>query len=249
MIHSTITGIERVSPTTVSIRFPWESAVLPGQFIMVWIPGLGEIPISLSHTGELKGITIKSFGPTSEALTKMKEGDRIFFRGPYGRPFTQVKGKILVVGGGSGMAGLLPLINSDTVGVVSARTKDELLFVDRFLEGNVIKVTDDGSAGIKGIAVDGLKGLDLQKFTKMYICGPELMLRSVYRYIREIDVDAEFSLERLMKCGIGVCDSCSIDGYQLCRDGPTFSKKQISGMHEFGAFKLTESGKRIALPK
>lgn len=245
MMNSTVEEVEKVTPTTVTIRFRWDYKVLPGQFIMVWIPGTGEIPISLSHLDDIKGITVKSFGPTSTALTEIRKGDRIFFRGPYGNTFRKSSGPILVIGGGSGTAGLLPLINQDAYGLVSARTSGELLFADRFSSDKVTLATDDGSAGIKGFAVDALKRMDLSKFSHLYVCGPELMLKSIYDFVKDIEVNVDYSLERTMKCGIGICDSCSINGFQLCRDGPVFTEKQISQMSEFGNTRLTESGKRV----
>ncbi len=247
MMNSTVKEVETLTPTTVAIRFPWDTEVLPGQFIMVWIPGKGEIPISLSHLESLKGITVKRYGPTSTAVTELKEGDRIFFRGPYGNTFRESSGRKLIIGGGSGMAGLLPLIDKSAFGLVSARTSNELLFADRFSQGQVTLATDDGSEGIKGFAVDALKEMDLSEFSHLYICGPELMLKSVFDHISSLDIKADFSLERTMKCGVGICDSCSIDGFQLCRDGPVFTEKQISGMSEFGKFRLTESGRRVRL--
>ena len=247
MINKQIENVERATPSTVILRFRWGEQVQPGQFIMVWIPGTGEIPISLSHLGDLKGITVKAYGSASTALTEMKKGDRLFFRGPYGNSFRISKGPSLIVGGGSGMAGLLPLIDNSAYGVVSAKTSEELLFVDRFSQGNVRVVTDDGSAGIKGFAVDGLKTLDLSNFSTMYVCGPELMLKSVLDYVRDKEIDVQFSLERMMKCGIGVYDSCSIDGYQLCRDGPVFGKSLLSSMEEFGKYRLSDSGFRLKL--
>lgn len=246
-MHSVIEEVEQVTPTTVTIRFRWAAHVLPGQFIMIWMPGTGEIPISLSHLGELKGITVKRYGKTSTALTEAKPGDRLFFRGPYGNTFRKSRGKALIIGGGTGMAGLLPLIDGESYGIVSARTSEELLFSGKFENNQVIKVTDDGSAGIRGFAVEGLKTLDINEFTMAYVCGPELMLKSILDYLRDKPLDADFSLERTMKCGIGVCDSCSIDGYQLCRDGPVFSKNRLDKLEEFGSYRLTESGTRVRI--
>ena len=247
MMNSVVKEVEQVTPTTVTIRFPWDEEVLPGQFIMVWIPGTGEIPISLSHLGPMKGITVKKYGPTSTILTEVGEGERIFFRGPYGNTFRKASGPKLIIGGGSGMAGLLPLIDEKAKGLVSARTSQELLFADRFRVGHVTLATDGGSAGVKGYAVDALKQMDLSGFSHIYVCGPELMLKSIYDYIREKGIKADFSLERTMKCGVGICDSCSIDGLQLCKDGPVFTETQISTMSEFGKYRLTESGKRVRL--
>ena len=82
MLKSRVTRIERQTPTVVTLFFNWDQKVLPGQFIMVWAPGIGEVPMSLSHTGDEKAITIKSYGPTTEAIIKIREGDYIFFRGP-----------------------------------------------------------------------------------------------------------------------------------------------------------------------
>lgn len=247
MIHSIIERVDRETPTTVTILFPWEHEVLPGHFIMVWIPGVGEIPISLSYTGKTKGITVKNFGPTSTAVTGLKAGDRLFFRGPYGNTFRKGQRNTLIVGGGSGMAGLLPLITPQSHGVVSARTKNELLFADRFSPEKLTVVTDDGSLGIKGFTVEGLKHLDLDSFSMMYVCGPELMLKSVLDYIASRGIDADFSLERHMKCGIGVCDSCSMDGLQLCTQGPVLSKAELLRSMEFGRERLSISGKRVKL--
>lgn len=245
MIRSMVTRIERQTPTVVTLFFNWDQKVLPGQFVMVWAPGIGEVPMSLSHTDGEKGITIKSYGPTTEAIIKTKEGEYIFFRGPYGKPFTQSQGKKLMIGGGSGMASLRPLIDKDSYGVISARNKSEILFSSLFDPGKATIMTDDGSAGRKGYPVDALKEMDLGTFDMIYVCGPEVMLNTVFQYVKDMDCSVEFSLERLMKCGIGVCDSCSISGFQLCRDGPVFDLVILKGMEEFGRWKLTESGKRV----
>jgi len=247
MIKSRVTRIERQTPTVVTLFFKWDQKVLPGQFIMVWAPGVGEVPMSLSHTDGEKGITIKSYGPTTEAIIKTKKDEYIFFRGPYGKPFVQSHGKKLIIGGGSGMASLRPLIDMDSYGVISARNKSEILFPSLFSLGKAVIMTDDGTAGKKGYPVDALKEMDLNKFDMIYVCGPEMMLNTVFQYIRDKGCKAEFSLERLMKCGIGVCDSCSISGFQLCRDGPVFDLNTLNNMEEFGRWKLTESGRRVKI--
>ncbi|EQD52866.1 dihydroorotate dehydrogenase electron transfer subunit, partial [mine drainage metagenome] len=235
MIHAEIIRKEKLSPTVSALYFHWNAKVLPGQFVMVWAPGTGEIPMSLSHLGREKAFTIKNYGQTSDRLINLEAGDRIFFRGPYGRPFSPVKEKALLIGGGSGMASLHPLIKRNAFGLIAARTRDELLFMDEFEPGKVIATTDDGSFGVKGNALAGLKQLDLETFDKIYACGPEIMLFSVYNYLKDKKVDAELSLERTMKCGVGVCDSCSINGFQLCVDGPTFTMDQLRYMNEFGS--------------
>ncbi|MCG7841496.1 MAG: hypothetical protein MIO87_06225, partial [Methanomassiliicoccales archaeon] len=69
----------------VTLRFDWEAPAAPGQFLMVWIPGVDEVPMSLSYLGARKGITVKNVGEATEALTSMKVGDEFVVRGPYGR--------------------------------------------------------------------------------------------------------------------------------------------------------------------
>ena len=245
MITALIKRKERKTPTVETIYFEWDDKILPGQFVMIWVPGVGEIPMSISHIGVEKAFTVKNYGPTSAAIQALIPGSRLFFRGPYGRPFQTVSGRILLIGGGSGMASLHPLINGRSFGLVAARTKEELLFADEFKEENLIITTDDGSEGIKGNVIEGLKKIDLKKFDMIYVCGPEVMLYNAYLYFRKMRVNAQFSLERTMKCGIGICDSCSIGGFQLCRDGPVFFIKELEEMQEFGNFKLTHSGKRV----
>ena len=245
MIHADITRKEKLSPTVSTLYFHWDADVKPGQFVMVWAPGTGEIPMSLSHIGKEKAFTVKNYGPTSDMLIKLEPGQKIYFRGPYGRPFSVVNGKTLLIGGGSGMAALHPLINRNAFGLIAARTREEILFMNEFEAGNVRVTTDDGSFGIKGNVLAGLENLDVDAFDMIYACGPEIMLYNLYKYLKEKKVNAELSLERLMKCGIGVCDSCSINGFQLCRDGPTFTMNQLQYMNEFGTEKLTFSGTRV----
>ena len=145
------------------------------------------------------------------------------------------------------MASLHPLISRNAFGLIAARTREEILFMDEFEDGKVRVTTDDGSFGVKGNVLAGLKDLDIYSFDMIYACGPEIMLYNLYKYLKDKKVDAELSLERLMKCGVGVCDSCSINGFQLCRDGPTFTMEQLRYMNEFGAEKLTFSGTRVSL--
>ncbi len=220
----------------------------PGQFIMVWVPGVGEIPLSLSTIkGRRKSITVKRYGIVSQALLKYKPGDRIFLRGPYGTGFTLTEERNLIIGGGSGMAALRPLINDKSFGMVSAKTGDELLFTHEFKENSIMIMTDDGSSGLKGFPSDYLESVDIDQFARIYACGPELMLKALYHKLKDSRPDAEFSMERIMKCGIGICDSCSIDGRQICVDGPVVRVGEINPDGEFGHQKLDISGRRIEI--
>lgn len=244
MITAIVKSVKKETPTVSTLYFNWEANIVPGQFIMVWVPGVGEIPMSLSHIGKIKAVTVKNYGVVSDAILGLGPGNRIYFRGPYGNGFSKPGKFNLLIGGGSGMASLCPLISENSFGLVSAKTSDELLFTDRFNKDRVLRVTDDGSSGLSGYPVDHLRKLKLDDFEKIYVCGPEIMLKTVFDYIREKRPDTEISLERTMKCGIGVCDSCSIDGRQLCIEGPVFRAEEIDPDGEFGHEKLTFSGKR-----
>lgn len=90
-----------------------------------------------------------------------------------------------------------------------------------------------------------MREIDLEAFEMIYVCGPERMIKSIVDFVSNRNINMELSLERNMKCGIGICDSCSIDGFQLCTDGPTFKLSTVLTMKEFGRTKLAESGKRI----
>ncbi len=235
------------TPTVVSFYFTWQKAVEPGQFVMVWVPGLGEVPMSLSRTGDEKCITIKAYGESTRKLCESRVGDSIHLRGPYGRPFTKTNGRKLLIGGGSGMASLRSLIDGDSVGLGAARSGDEILFEDEFANGNFIAATEDGSKGVKGIITDAMDTLNFNDFDMIYVCGPERMLKAIYDKLKNSRLKVEFSLERSMKCGIGICDSCSINGFQVCLDGPTFTMDELKGMDEFGTTKLLASGRRVKI--
>ncbi len=235
------------TPTVASLYFKWDARVLPGQFIMVWVPDLGEVPMSLSKTGKEKCITVKAYGESTGKLAKTEVGELITLRGPYGKPFKKSGGDILLIGGGSGMASLRPLINRRSTGIIASRTPEELLFSEEFNADKRIEVTEDGRKGIKGIVLDGMDMVNPEDFSMIYVCGPERMLKAVYDKIKDKNVNAQFSLERSMKCGIGLCDSCSVNGYQVCVDGPVFDMNQLRDMTEFGTSKLLASGKRVKI--
>lgn len=243
--HLMVNEKVKETPTVFSIYFDWDVNILPGQFVMVWVPGFSEVPMTVASVKDKKCITVKVYGKTTEKLSQIEKGDLLYIRGPYGKPFTFNNGEKLLIGGGSGMASLRSLIDEKSTGIIASKTGDELLFEDEFLPGRTICVTEDGSSGIKGLATEGIKAVDLKKFDAIYVCGPEMMMKSIFEILKDTDLNVEFSFERSMKCGIGLCDSCSIDGLQVCKDGPTFNMNQVRAMYEFGRTKLLSSGKRI----
>lgn len=227
---------------------------VPGQFVMVWVPGVDEFPMSVSYSGERFGFTYQIVGEGTKALATMKTGDKVGIRGPYGRGFS-IRGKrMLVVGGGAGMAPLGLLIEeaaghgASVSAVIGARTSKELLFEKRSAaaKARILVSTDDGSKGFKGLATELATDLITKEaFDSMCACGPERMIVGLLGISRKESIPMQASLERLMKCGIGICDSCAIDGRHVCRDGPVFFDDDLTSFNELGKTKLDPSGRKI----
>ena len=219
---------------------------------MVWMPGIDEIPMSVSSVGDVKSITVKAVGEATNALHSLKEGDRIGIRGPYGNGFAvPEKKEILAVAGGAGIAALMPLIRetgADTV--IGAKNVDEIIMENEAKKHskNVWTSTDDGSHGFKGNAVQlMMEKIKLKNYDIVMACGPEVMLFHLHKACIDLGVKCQMSLERFMKCGAGLCGSCVMDGMRVCGDGPVFDGEQISRLKEMGRVKLDPSGVRVKL--
>jgi dihydroorotate dehydrogenase electron transfer subunit len=207
----------------------------PGQFIMVWLPEVAEKPFSLTNTNPLT-FTAMSVGRFTKTLnTKIKPGDRIWYRGPFGNGwFKNKKGRKILVSGGCGCVpvfffakNLTEKDRKNTKAVIGAKNKKELLFEARFkgLGIKTIITTDNGSKGIKGYTTDVLeKELKKGGTACVYACGPEVMLRKVVELCKTYKTSCQVSLEAVIKCGFGICGSCSKGGKRVCKDGPVFSK-------------------------
>jgi dihydroorotate dehydrogenase electron transfer subunit len=238
-----------------TLRFPLEVKVRPGQFIMVWIPGVDEIPMSVSFIGSMAGITVKEVGEATKALSSLKEGDVLGVRGPYGNGWQLSPGRVLCVGGGVGMAPIMTAVEDITdrtmVDVaIGARNAGEIIFEERARQASddVRTTTDDGSYGLKGTVVALADQMMKEKRYDMVLgCGPEVMNRFLLKACRENLVPCQLSLERLMKCGAGLCGSCVIDGLRVCADGPVFTGEQVERMSEFGKWKRDDAGLRVSL--
>ena len=237
-------------------------AAKPGQFLMVWIPRIEEIPMSaMIHPKKgYAAVTIRKSGIGSTALFERKEGDLIGLRGPYGNEFTLKNNykKILIIGGGTGLVPLLRLASfasnrrlNITI-VLGARTKKEVFFekiATKLLEhGNSsVKVcTDDGSYGLEGTTVSLMNNLLRNNtFDCVYTCGPELMMKGVVDLANKNSIPVQASLERYMKCGIGICGSCCLDSSLVCQDGTVFNGDQLSKILDFGISYRDKDGQII----
>jgi len=248
--------LERIveTPSTVTWRFDAPAEASPGQFVMLWVPGDDEIPMSLSYTGTRAGVTVKAMGATSRAIQSIGVGAPIGIRGPYGHGFDLAPKRVLVVAGGSGAAVLAPAAEAlrargGRVAVaLGATTASELLFADRFRSmGAEVRVsTDDGSLGTRGFVTPLAEAwLREEPFDALWSCGPEIMMRKVTDAARAADVPSFGSVERLMKCGIGLCDACALGPYHVCVDGPVFPGTVLSGLEEFGVSARDAAGRRV----
>ena len=254
----TIEKIIDETPTVRTLVFSDEvlSSVLPGQFAMVWIPGVNELPMSVMITQEKDkaAFTVRKRGESSTAMYNLTVGDYIGVRGPYGNCFDIKDGKLLLIGGGTGLVPLLRLItfckpSHDITLLMGAQTKEEIFFEDlanKLLEKNehqVIPVTEDGTYGKKGYVTDALEELlEKSSFDAVYTCGPELMMYKTVKLALSNQIFVQASLERMMKCGVGICGSCCINEDLVCRDGTIFAGDYLMENDEFGHYFRAKSG-------
>ena len=227
----------------------------PGQFVMVWLPGAEEVPMSISDAG--KGfirISVSREGSTTAKFHELEKGDSLFVRGPFGNGFS-LRGKShLLVGGGYGTAPLiyalkvLSKMGKEGVYVAGAKNASELLFVREARgRGKLFTATEDGSSGHRGLVTELLEELlAKEKSDSVLTCGPEGMMYEVVRQGLKRGVQVQSSLERYMKCGFGICGSCVLDpiGMRVCVDGPVFDGALLLKT-EFGRQKRDASGARV----
>jgi NAD(P)H-flavin reductase len=230
----------------VQKQFRWE----PGQFNMLYVPGYGEAAVSMSSDVEsADGLvihTIRNAGSVTRATSRLKVGDVVGLRGPFGRPWPlkAVQGMdVALACGGIGLPPLRGAIQTilrerEKYGKVTllygARTPMDLIYPTEYeswqKDGIEVQATVDrgdetwtGRVGVVPMMFYSVR-LDPQK-TAVLCCGPEIMMRFViYEALaRRIPADHIFlSLERNMKCGQGVCGHCQMGPYFICKDGPVF---------------------------
>jgi dihydroorotate dehydrogenase electron transfer subunit len=250
---------ENDSTTTLQFELPHlERKISAGEFVMVWVPGLDEIPMSISFWEKpVAAVTVKSIGEATEGLAKLGAGDWLGIRGPFGTHFSLDSNQALLVGGGIGIAPLRPLVSSllnkkkKVVLLVGARTENELILYD-FEEINdpnfTLEIaTDDGSRGRKGFATSVAQELiESYSFDRIYTCGPEIMMSKLNEIAKSEKIVIEASLERYMKCGCGLCGTCAIDpnGELVCVEGPVFSSEQLEKLGDFGHYYRDSTGQK-----
>jgi dihydroorotate dehydrogenase electron transfer subunit len=256
-VREVVRVTERVqeTPSTVTLRFPYPPDAAPGQFVMLWLPGDDELPMSLSYTeGPSKGVTVKAMGDTSRRMLGVRPGDPVGLRGPYGHGFDLSVRSVLVVAGGSGAAVLAPAAElasrrgARITVALGATTASELLFAERFrrMGADVVVATDDGTAGERGFVTrPTARLLGEHRFDAVWTCGPEVMMVKVVESARDARVPTFCSVERHMKCALGMCDACALGPYHVCTDGPVFGAERLLAETEFGRFHRDAAGRRV----
>ncbi|MEM3027758.1 MAG: dihydroorotate dehydrogenase electron transfer subunit [Candidatus Bathyarchaeia archaeon] len=259
-----IEAIEDEGPRTRSLYFrdPLCRGAKPGQYLMVWVHGVDEVPMSLStiDRGGLSGFTVAKVGEATEALYHKEIGDIIGLRGPLGRSFTIPKGRSILVGGGIGAAPLVPLAEElalrglETIFILGARRKEDLLFLERlrnaFLgtKSSLLIATEDGSCGLRGTTISVLEGLlPLKDVERIYACGPQAMIAKLLCMADKYGLRVEASLEAYIKCAVGLCGSCCLGPFRVCVDGPVFNEEELRLIPELGLYRRSASGARIPL--
>lgn len=233
---------------------------LPGQFLMLSVPHCGEAAISISSSPSslpLIDLSIRKAGELTEAVHKMNVGDQVGIRGPFGTPFpleSFANRDLLFVAGGIGLAPLKSVIDTclfqssfeeepvkSITLIYGSRSPANMAFktvlTDWQKQGIDIRLIvdekDQDWQGDVGLVTDLLKGYDMSDNSSALVCGPPAMIRFVLAGLLDMGCkeDAIFTtLERHMKCGMGLCGHCHLDGKLVCVDGPVFSAAQLKTM-------------------
>jgi NAD(P)H-flavin reductase len=228
-------------------------AFLPGQFHMLYLFGLGEIPISTSGDPSKKDelvYTIRSVGAVTRAMQGLKKGDEIGVRGPFGTywPLSQNDCDVLMIAGGLGLAPLRPAIYylashrkqfKKITLLYGTRTPDDILFKDEWQQwknqGFDIEISMDRAdprwSGYVGFVTALIRPrLTHPENTIVLACGPEVMMKNAVKELQSAKVDERaihLSMERNMQCAIGCCGHCQFGPFFVCKDGPVFSLDRI----------------------
>ena len=214
------------------LEFDDEIEINPGQFIFTWVPEKGEKPFSVFDDDPLT-LLIQKRGYFTNYLSRLDKGDIVYIRGPYGNS-PKIDGKVLLVGGGTGIAALYLFAkkNKEIVAVLGAKDKKHLSY-QRFenLYGELYLFTENGEIGQKGLVTDNLEEIIKVIKPKYCInCGPEPMVKTaIQKEHKYVDLGNIYSsIEFLTKCGIGLCGSCATSkGYRNCVDGTFFKPNHI----------------------
>jgi sulfhydrogenase subunit gamma (sulfur reductase) len=230
---------------------------IPGQILELSIPNFNEAPFAYCSSPSQKEyfeVCVRKAGELTSKLHKMKKGDVLGVRGPYGNgfPIEKIKKRnTLIIAGGIGLVPFRSLIEyicgnkkqfpAKTQLFYGAREKDDILFVkeyEKWFENIDMHLTLDKGKPEKikklycniGLITTLFDTIKVLPSSIALVCGPPIMCKFVVQKLKELnfdDKDIYLSLERKMECGVGVCEHCAVGSYYVCKDGPVFSWDQI----------------------
>ena len=234
---------------------------VPGQFVQVSLPGFGEAPISISSSpsrGDGFDLVVRRVGNVTSAMHRLQVGDRIGIRGPFGTHFPVddfLRGRdVLFICGGIGLVPVRSAIQyvldhradyGKVTILFGTKTPADRLFVEEAAtwaqapQCQYLETVDRGQpdwTGHVGVITTLMPGLDLDpQRTAVIVCGPPIMYKFVIIELRKMKVPDShvfLSLERHMKCGVGKCGHCQINGLYTCRDGAVFPLVEVTEVQE-----------------
>lgn len=227
----------------------------PGQFNMVYLYGVGEVAISIVSDPEYEDLldhTIRIIGRVTRGLARLKRGDRLGIRGPFGRgwPLDAARGRdVTIVTGGLGCAPVVSVINyilkrraqfGRLTIIQGVKHSADLIWRQRYVEWSelpdvqVLLAADQGSVHWPwhvGLVTELLDKVPAEPGRTVFmLCGPEIMMRNAARILVErghAESDMHLSLERNMQCAVGHCGHCQFGAPFVCREGPVFSYAEV----------------------
>ena len=252
----TVSKVNRLTEDTASFTvLPDDGSEVvfePGQFNMIYAFGIGEIPISISGGGsDNYHHTVRDIGLTSKALVNLKPGRKVGIRGPFGSawPLKVCEGgDVIVVAGGIGLAPLRPVIQhledhgeefNKRILLIGARSPEHLIFhedIERWKKTGIeVHISVDAATptwkGTVGVVTKLFSKIDFDADnTKVIMCGPEIMMRFCASKFESRGLpqnDIYISMERNMKCAVGLCGHCQFGADFICKDGPVFNYERV----------------------
>lgn len=246
----TVSAVEKINDKYVLIRLTDDKLLpdmMPGQFVEVRVDDSPSTflrrPISINfldrESNEL-WLLVAAIGDGTRRMARLNVGEKLNCVLPLGNGFTMPTSKnekILLVGGGVGVAPLLYFgkqikeMGGEPTFLLGARSANDLLEIDYFNNiGRVFVTTEDGTAGEKGY-VTNHSVLQVERFDRISVCGPKPMMTAVARYAYKAEIDCEVSLENKMACGVGACLCCventTSGNVCVCKDGPVLNIKKL----------------------
>jgi dihydroorotate dehydrogenase subfamily 1 len=234
MEFSPVTLVEnkRICDDICILTFNRKVPVQAGEFIFLWIPGLGEKPFS-ALTDDPFSLAVINLGQFTEALMSLEPGTEAYVRGPYGIAVSPPEGsKIMAVSGGTGLAAVYQVARDFPNAEIffGARSKERLYFIEECQAIAPTHIaTDDGSEGYHGVVTEilrqSLENMEQAELDSLvfYNCGPEPMVHAAVAVQKEFCRDEQIfnAIDYMTKCGVGICGACnSPNGRRLCVDGP-----------------------------